>query len=46
MNFQKEYNNIQKPKSIPNVSVDDKRWFDKDSIRNEKHKKKLEEKFF
>jgi hypothetical protein len=46
MNFQKEYNNIQKPKSIPNVSVEDKKWFDKDSIRNEKDKKKLEEQFF
>lgn len=46
MNFQKEYNNIQKPKSIPNVSVEDKRWFDKDSMRNEKDKKNLEEKFF
>jgi hypothetical protein len=46
MNFLKLYNNIQKPKSIPNVSVEDKRWFDRNSIRNEKDKKNLEKKFF
>lgn len=46
MNFKKVYNNIKRPGKIPNVTIEDKVWFDIESINHDNERKKLEEKIF